>query len=335
MRRIITILSVCLLFLACEKEADQETLTMESISYNSETSVLELINGWNNDRLFFNGEVSLKFDFYKPSNTSPTPLIIAIRGGSFIKDENAPSPENQMRFDRILQRYGFPWVTAAQMDNKKVAYTTINYRDASDNNTCNVLQSLSDVEGFVQYFQANASFYNIDPNKIVLMGESAGASSALWVGLQNNIPGIKGLVCFNPQATLNVRDWENTIFNNSATYPGWYNFGRYKPNVLEIDSMIYRGMNRNDPSLKLIDLMDNSDPEIYLVHSDWFEWHVCGWGGPYTIYNDYLHHQRHCERLINRAGNVGLTCRLMYSENLGYAHPSQENIINFVKRVCQ
>ena len=306
---------------------------MESISYNSETSVPELINGWNDNRLFFNGEVSLQFDFYKPSNTTPTPLIIAIRGGGFVKDEDAPSPENQMRFDRILQRHNFPWVTAAQMDNKKVAYTTINYRDASDNNTCNVLQSLSDVEGFVQYFQANASFYNIDPNKIVLMGESAGASSALWVGLQNNIPGIKGMVCFDPQATLNVRDWEYTIFNNSATYSGWYNYGRGDALVLEIDRLIYRGMNRNDPSLKLIDLMDNSDPEIYLVNT-WDD-SIIPWSGPYPIYVDYLHHQRHCERLINRASNVGLTCRLMYSENLGYAHPSQENIINFVKRVCQ
>lgn len=333
MKKTLICLAASFLIVSCKDDTNRESLLEEPIIYNSETASLDLINGWNDDHIFYNGEASLQFDFYKPSSASPTPLIIAIHGGGFLKDEDAPHPENQMRFDRILDDYGFPWVTAAQMDNRKVAYVTISYREASVNNSYNVLTSLNDVQSFVQYFQDNAASYNIDPNNIVLMGVSAGASSALWVGLQNNVSGIKGLVCFNPQATLNLRDWEFTIFNTSATYDGWYNYGRLTPDILEIDSLIYRGMKRSEPSLKLVDLMDSSDPEIYLVNT-WAD-SVIVWPGPYTIYGDYLHHPRHIERLINRANNTGQTCRLMYYAHLGYADPSQETIIDFVKRVCQ
>ena len=52
-----------------------------------------------------------------------------------------------------------------------------------------------DVESAVQWVKANAKKYKINPNKIALMGESAGGHLVNLVGSKNDV-GVAAVVCF-------------------------------------------------------------------------------------------------------------------------------------------
>ena len=112
-------------------------------------------------------------DLWIADTESKTPFVIYIHGGGFgAGSKNAAYTKNNFkRVKRLL-------------DNN-ISFATIDYR--FKNNDDFLLSSLNDAKRALQYLKFNNEKFNLIKNKVALMGASAGATSSLWIGLQDDM----------------------------------------------------------------------------------------------------------------------------------------------------
>jgi len=103
--------------------------------------------------------------YYNPTSIKPTPVIFNIHGGGW----NHGVKEQQGGFSTFF-KVGF-------------AVVNIEYRLTSQ---AKAPAAVEDVRAAILYIVQHAKEYNIDPNKIVVMGGSAGGHLALMGGLLQN-----------------------------------------------------------------------------------------------------------------------------------------------------
>ena len=103
--------------------------------------------------------------YYNPASTKPTPVIFNIHGGGW----NHGVKEQQGGCNTFF-KVGF-------------AVVNIEYRLTSQ---AKAPAAVEDVRAAILYIVQHAKEYNIDPNKIVVMGGSAGGHLALMGGLLQN-----------------------------------------------------------------------------------------------------------------------------------------------------
>jgi len=107
---------------------------------------------------------TLKLDFYKPHNTQsrPSPVIIVIHGGGWHHGDKGGwfEPHN-----RYLAACGY-------------AVFDVQYRFTATDHTFWPDQ-LADIRAAIRYVKAHAAEYGVDPERIGLIGRSAGAQLAL------------------------------------------------------------------------------------------------------------------------------------------------------------
>jgi len=107
-----------------------------------------------------------KLDFYYPTNNDePTPVIINIHGGGW----NHGKKESQRGFGSFFK--------------KGMAVANVEYRLESE---AKAPAAVEDIRCAMSYLISNAEELNIDTDKIVLMGASAGGHLALMGGLSEN-----------------------------------------------------------------------------------------------------------------------------------------------------
>jgi hypothetical protein len=89
-----------------------------------------------------------------------------------------------------------------------------------------IIKCLNDSKRALQYIRYNAKIFNIDKTKIVLSGTSAGAGTALWICVNDNLSDslstdpvlhessrVKGLALRKAQSSYNIEDkWINDVF---------------------------------------------------------------------------------------------------------------------------
>lgn len=149
----------------------------------------------------------LLLDVYKTDDvSSPKPAVIVVHGGSF--NEGSKEKEEIVALARYLAHRGY-------------AVFPINYRLTADNPaapsywsvfnlTATVHAAIVDTKAAVRFVRANAGRFGIDPDRIGLIGESAGAIAGVAVAVggedrftsdgsglpvpEQNLPGVSGEV---------------------------------------------------------------------------------------------------------------------------------------------
>jgi alpha-L-fucosidase 2 len=112
--------------------------------------------------------VSLTLDAWIPPSLKPQLAVILVHGGGWTKGDK-----------RTYIRPWFPFLTEAN-----VAWFTINYRLAPQ---WKHPAAVEDVEAAVRFVRKNRKRFNIDPSRIVLMGESAGGHLVSLVGVRGKV----------------------------------------------------------------------------------------------------------------------------------------------------
>ncbi|MBI4909339.1 MAG: alpha/beta hydrolase [Acidobacteria bacterium] len=102
------------------------------------------------------GGFSLTLDAYVPAGKGPFPAVVIVHGGGWV---NGHKRTYVTPLFKPLSDAGFAWFT-------------INYRLAKD---APYPAALEDVLSAVRWVKAHAKEYQVDPKRIALMGESAGA----------------------------------------------------------------------------------------------------------------------------------------------------------------
>ncbi len=112
------------------------------------------------------GGVTLAMDTYVPEGDGPFPAAIVVHGGGFSKGD---------------KQTGVPPVLDA-LTEADFAWFTINYRMVPQ---FRYPAPLEDVEAAIRYVRSHAKEYKVDPNKIALIGPSAGGYLVSMVGARN------------------------------------------------------------------------------------------------------------------------------------------------------
>ncbi|HUW40353.1 MAG TPA: alpha/beta hydrolase [Rectinemataceae bacterium] len=116
-----------------------------------------------------------KLDLYLPEQAKPAsgyPVVVYIHGGGFALGDKAPYGDDANAVLSGLKR-GY-------------AIASINYRLSG---TDKAPAQIYDVKAALRYVKANAGKYGLDPDKMVLLGVSAGGSLAALAATSANDPG--------------------------------------------------------------------------------------------------------------------------------------------------
>ena len=105
---------------------------------------------------------------YVPESSEPMPLAIMVHGGGFILGD-ADSEQSQ-RVYRYFRDHGY-------------AAASVNYRLADE---AEYPAAIEDVKAAVRFLRANAARYGYDPDRFVILGESAGGYLATMAAVTSD-----------------------------------------------------------------------------------------------------------------------------------------------------
>jgi len=134
---------------------------------------------------------SLKFDASVPDGPGPYPAIIIVHGGAWVAGDRRRSVEPLFE---PLSAAGFAWFS--------ISYRLANATDGgsfpdSIASMAGLGAAIDDVRQAVTYVKKHAAEYRIDPNRIALAGESAGAQLASMAALKPDPGGaVQAVVSF-------------------------------------------------------------------------------------------------------------------------------------------
>ncbi len=180
--------------------------------------------------------------YYNPKASKPCPVIIHIHGGGW----NHGTKESQGGFNSYFKA-GFAVVN--------VEYRLVQVATAP--------AAIEDIRAALNYVKLNAKLLNINPNKIVMEGGSAGAHLALMGGLLENNP------IFDTNCKSKTDMKVAAIISNFAPSDLEVLLGK---STLSNSLTKWLGVEANDPefvaSVSPITYIKKSSPPIFIVHGD-------------------------------------------------------------------
>lgn len=185
-----------------------------------------------------------KMDLYLPSkNNVPTPVVINIHGGGW----NHGVKASQTGFSTFFKA-GF-------------AVANIEYRLTGQ---ATAPAAIEDTRCALIYLIKNAKALNIDVNKIVIMGGSAGGHLALMGGLLGNnhifdthcmgVENIKVAAIIDKYGITDVWDWGNGTVIKSKSAINWLGSKAYDKKFVA--------------SVSPINYVDKNSPPVFIVHGN-------------------------------------------------------------------
>jgi len=260
-----------------------------------------------------------KFDIILPENSGDNcPLVIYIHGGGFFGNNKNSAYSSSIKKKAISYLLG-----------SGIAFASINYYLLKKiYEPVGIVKSLYDCVSALQHFRNWSNQYRLDPNKIGLVGSSAGAGTALWIGFHKEMRDqfnpepiyqqstrVKAVVALNTQATYDLRDWHSGIFNNNLLEGDVYGLlGGAKlnsyylvPSTFTLPNQIrnfitnyfstsleYKG--DDGVNIDMLSLMSKNDPSFWVecLNPDWSL-------STNFILNKMNHHPLHSEALYNKA----------------------------------
>ena len=181
--------------------------------------------------------------YYNPTATFPTPVIFNIHGGGW----NKGTKEAQGGFDMYF-KMGF-------------AVVNVEYRLSQQ---ATAPAAVEDVRAAMLYVVKHAKDFNIDPNKIVIMGSSAGAHLALMCGLLQHDSRFDGQ--YKKVKKYNIV----AIIDKSGITDVWdWAYGKNKTS--KSATMWLGARDKDEPFAKTVSpiyYINKKSPPTYIVHGD-------------------------------------------------------------------
>jgi alpha-L-fucosidase 2 len=145
--------------------------------------------------------VSLKLDAYLQKGPGPHPAIVYVHGGGFVSGDKTGMSKH---YCDPLVAVGFSVVSLDYRLAPKYPFPA----------------APNDVQDGIAYIKKNAKSLRIDPDKLVLMGESAGGLLSAYAGA-NYRPGNKvaAAVPFYGEHDLMIRSTEEPCFMDGRAFP--------------------------------------------------------------------------------------------------------------------
>lgn len=334
---------VIALIFSCGKDDENQVNPISNISFSNSPFDLQGINAKFAKDILYDNKARTQFDIWLPNSIAPTGLVIYVHGGGFTSGDKD--------FVYGVQSGGawdFPTDIRYLLQNN-IAFATIRYTYLNTTGeTEGIKKPMSDVRRALQYIRNHASDFNIDKNKIVLAGNSAGAGTSLWIAFNNDIANasssdpvlressrVKGVVARETQASYNVEDryvnnvfvdynltWSEILAKEMGNIQKIYGVS----STLQYESPIIDAYRAD---VDMLSLMTADDPEIWINNT------LRDVVNPYNPFNTDIpsHHAFHARELKERADAIGVENITYYGKNpIIYSDPSNESWTEFCKR---
>ncbi|MCU1338276.1 MAG: Alpha/beta hydrolase fold-3 domain protein [Bryobacterales bacterium] len=140
------------------------------------------------------GSVSLAMDAYVPDGSGPFPAAIIVHGGAWVTGDRRHSVEPLFA---PLAEAGFAWFS--------ISYRLVNVLNPPSipdliSSATTLTDAVTDVRTAIAYVREHAAEFHIDPERIALIGESAGAQLASMAALRPGTPDVaetvQGVIAF-------------------------------------------------------------------------------------------------------------------------------------------
>lgn len=184
-----------------------------------------------------NDWVGLVDIYFNATNTTPTPIVINIHGGGW----NKGSKETQRGFGSWFKN--------------GIAVANIGYRLSQ---IAPAPAAIEDVRAVIAYVKYHAKELNIDPNKVIIMGGSAGGHLALLGGLLGNdkrfdknclpVEDMRVAAIINKYGVAAVKAWK------SNSVKQWLGENYSNDKFMR--------------SVSPVEYIDSKNPPVYIVHGD-------------------------------------------------------------------
>lgn len=186
------------------------------------------------------GEQNL-LDVYTPRGTGgPLPTIVSIHGGGFVYGSK-----------EIYRRYGM------DMAARGFAFVNFNYRLAPK---WKFPTPLEDTNHVMQWICCNAKRYHLDPSRIILLGDSAGAQMASqYAAIWSN----KAYAARFPMATPEITIRAVGLFCGMYDTASW----RQLPRKGLLLDYLGRKLDPNDPRIGVLENITPAFPPAFLATS--------------------------------------------------------------------
>lgn len=247
------------------------------------------------------------FDIFLPESSQQTPVVIYYHAGGF----TGGNKEELYLISTTLVR--------SLLENG-IAVASVNYPLLNANETEGVIKPLQANRRALQFIRYHADNLNIDPDRVALMGTSAGAGSALWIGfgqeageVNNADPvlrqstRVQALVGLETQASYDIGRWETDVFPSVGITLAALS----QPDVLldrilqfyaidDADELFTEEGESYRAEVDMLGLMSSDDPEFYVRN--------VAFPLPPTLDDEgtLFHHPLHARALVQQAQAVGL-----------------------------
>lgn len=259
------------------------------------------------------------FDIFLPNSGEPTGLIIYIHGGGFVSmDKTVAYDGRQAEIKEYLR--------------KNIAFASINYR-YMHRNPQGLLATLNDAKRALQFMRYHAGSLNIDKSRVALYGDSAGAGTAMWLAVHDDMADpksndpvlrettrVRGAAALETQASYDFLLWEQKVFKQFGM-----KITDMAPNGSGLQRRVLEGLNLNNineiytekakPLRKALDMLghyDAADPELFIAN-------LAQSAAEPTNQSQLTHHPLHAMMIYRRAVEMEHPI-IAYIPKLGVSH---------------
>ena len=259
-----------------------------------------------------------KLDLWVADTKLKTPFVIYIHGGGFGAGNKsaAYTNDNFKKIKKLLEN--------------NISFATIDYR--FKNNDDFLLSSFNDAKRALQYLKFYSDKYNLLKNKVALMGASAGATSSLWIGLQDDLSDKKSkdpilrestkvscIVGIAAAHSLNLIRWKDMANVDEAYLKSI--FEKYL-GKMDTEKWMERSFNKNYISeVDFFEKMDSNDPPIFIINY--------GKNTKPKNIADFHHNPLHAKLLKNRADSLKIK-NVVYAPGIGIIDKSNKDMVDFI-----
>lgn len=273
------------------------------------------------------------FDLLLPNDRDEAPLLIYLHGGGFRSGSRAAAWRGGRA--RSVER----------LINAGVAIASADYRLIRGREEIGVIKSLRDSARCLQFLRLHSRELGIDPDRVVLMGASAGAGTSLWIGTTDDLADpasddpvlrqstrVQGVVLLETQATYDVARWSTDVFPDfgigvleGAALLGLEGQLLAFYGISELDQFESPEIVEYRRRVDMIGLLTSDDPPIFVQNQNQPD-------EPPVRVNVLFHHANHAVVVANRAREVGVE-HVLYAPVLGIEDPSGEDPVDFALRM--